>query len=714
MKIYDVIVPLALNSSFSYKSEESLLAGDLINVSFGRQKVTALVIGESTSTYNKLKNISVKHNLNIGEYNLKFIKWISNYTLSPIGLIFKSFISSASLNKSNKTINKYSLSDNWKEEFKSITKTQSRVKTIELIKSKERLTAKEIMEELSVGDSVIKGLLKANVLKEEKQIRELNFPKPDLTISGKDLSEDQKKATSKLLDNIGDNFSVSLIDGITGSGKTEVYFEAISEVLAKGKQVLIMLPEISLSGGFIERFEHRFGIKPYVWHSSISPAQKGKTWKGIISGKAKVIVGARSSLLLPYKNLGLIVVDEEHDNSYKQEDVFMYNARDMAVVRANIGKFPCVLVSATPSLESVYNCEQEKYFHIELKSRYGEAKLPDIKLIDMKDEKTATQEFLSDTLRTAIKNNFDQQEQTLLFLNRRGYSPLVICKKCGERLSCPYCTSWLTSHKKFNKLMCHQCGFEKKLPESCPSCNEKDSFVMCGPGVEKISEEVKSLIPAARLITVSSDLTNNNLQSVIKEIEQHKYDIIVGTQMISKGHNFPKLTLVGIVDGDIASADLRAGEKNFQLIQQVSGRAGRHDLPGRVLIQTYEADIVLMQALENNDKEAFFEEEKALRADRNLPPYGKLASLIVSCNDENLLNQACRELSSHIPKTEGIIILGPAEAPIYRLRGKYRKRYLIKIDKNKNAQKTIQFWINSSNIDKKVRVQIDIDPYSFY
>ncbi|MCT4575609.1 MAG: primosomal protein N' [Alphaproteobacteria bacterium] len=714
MKIYDVIVPLALNSSFSYKSEESLLAGDLINVSFGRQKVTALVIGESTSTYNKLKNISIKHNLNIGEDNLKFIKWISNYTLSPVGLIFKSFISSASLNKSNKTISKYSLSDDWKEEFKSITKTQSRVKTIELIKSKERLTAKEIMEELSVGDSVIKGLLKANVLKEEKQIRELNFPKPDLTISGKELSEDQKKATSKLLDNIGDDFSVSLIDGITGSGKTEVYFEAISEVLAKGKQVLIMLPEISLSGGFIERFEHRFGIKPYVWHSSISPAQKGKTWKGIISGKAKVIVGARSSLLLPYKDLGLIVVDEEHDNSYKQEDVFMYNARDMAVVRANIGKFPCVLVSAAPSLESVYNCEQEKYFHIELKSRYGEAKLPDIKLIDMKDEKTATQEFLSDTLRTAIKNNFDQQEQTLLFLNRRGYSPLVICKKCGERLSCPYCTSWLTSHKRFNKLMCHQCGFEKKLPESCPSCNEKDSFVMCGPGVEKIAEEVKSLIPEARLITVSSDLTNNNLQSVIKEIEQHKYDIIVGTQMISKGHNFPKLTLVGIVDGDIASADLRAGEKNFQLIQQVSGRAGRHDLPGRVLIQTYEADTVLMQALENNDKEAFLEEEKALRADRNLPPYGKLASLIVSCNDENLLNQACRELSSHIPKTEGIIILGPAEAPIYRLRGKYRKRYLIKIDKNKNAQKTLQFWINSSNIDKRVRVQIDIDPYSFY
>lgn len=699
-KIYDVIVPVALNQAFSYKSEDELHPGDLVQVSFGRQKVIGLVADETTSSYPKLKSISKAYNINIGEENLKLIKWMANYTLAPIGLIFKSFITSSNLDKESKSINKYSLADDWEEKFKAITKTKSRVQVIELLEQQSKITSQTIMDSLLCGDSVIKGLLKAEVIKKEEEEIKINFPKPDLTLSGKELSNDQKEATSKLLNNVEKEFCVSLLDGITGSGKTEVYFEAIAEILSKGKQVLIMLPEISLSGGFIERFQHRFGIKPYVWHSSVSPAQKNKTWQGVISGEVKVIVGARSSLLLPYKDLGLIIVDEEHDNSYKQEDNFIYNARDMAVVRANIGSFPCILVSATPSLETVYNCEQGKYEHIELKTRYGKAKLPDIKLVDMRNEDTATQEFLSPTLKNAIKENFDSQEQTLLFLNRRGYAPLIICKSCGERLACPYCTSWLTVHKKFNKLMCHHCGFEKNMPEKCPSCEERDSFTSCGPGVEKITEEVKSLIPGARVITVSSDLSANNLQETIRDIELHRYDIIVGTQMISKGHNFPKLTLVGIVDGDIASADLRAGEKSFQLIQQVSGRAGRADLPGKVLIQTYESDSMLMQALENNDKEAFIEEEKELRADRNLPPYGKLASVIVSCVDESLLTQSCKKLAANIPMTEGVMILGPAEAPLYRLRGKYRKRFLIKIDKNKSGQKLIQHWINSTGLEE--------------
>jgi len=864
IKIYEILVPLAINQTFTYKSETLYRVGELVQVPFGRQKVVGVVIKFNKPNDMKLKEIIKSFNINIGVDNLKTMKFLAAYNMTPLGMVFKSFITSSNLDKDDKIINKYSLNDNWEEKFKAITKTKARVSVVELLKDgtnnieaplpnplpqgereshfphrlydenfkrfaknlrsnqtkaewtiwylvrannlgykfkrqytidnkyivdficlKEKLiieidggqhansekdierdnylksngftilrfwnnqvlenpescyniiinslspcgrglgrgakdydnplslTKAEIMDSASCGDAVIKGLVQAEVLKETKEIKEIFFPKPNLSLNGKTLSEDQKKATNLLLDKMDKGFSVSVLDGITGSGKTEVYFEAIAEVLAQDKQVLIMIPEISLSGEFIERFKNRFGIKPYVWHSSVSPGSKAKTWSGIISGDVKVVVGARSSLLLPYKNLGLIVVDEEHDNSYKQEEGIIYNARDMAVVRANFGLFPCILVSATPSLETITNCEKGKYNHIELKSRYGKAQLPTIDLIDMKNEDTATQEFLSPTLKKAIEDNFHKSEQTLLFLNRRGYAPLVICKKCGERLACPYCSSWLTLHKKFNKVMCHHCGFEKKLPEVCPNCEEKDSLKTCGPGVEKIAEEVKSLLPEARTITISSDLTTNHLQKTIIDIANHKYDIIIGTQMISKGHNFPKLTLVGIVDGDIASADLRAGEKSFQLIQQVSGRAGRHDLPGKVLIQTYEEESMLMQSLKNHNKEDFIKEEKSLRADRNLPPYGKLASIIVSSVDEKLLDYTCRELARHIPVKEGIQILGPADAPLYKLRNKYRKRFLIKIDKELFAQNPIKQWIASVKIDKKVRIQIDIDPYSF-
>jgi len=714
IKIYEILVPLAINQTFTYKSETLYRVGELVQVPFGRQRVVGVVIKFNKPNDMKLKEIIKSFNINIGVDNLKTMKFLAAYNMTPLGMVFKSFITSSNLDKDDKIINKYSLNDNWEEKFKAITKTKSRVSVVELFKkSPHALTKAEIMDSASCGDAVIKGLVQAEVLKETKEIKEIFFPKPNLSLNGKTLSEDQKKATNLLLDKMDKGFSVSVLDGITGSGKTEVYFEAIAEVLAQDKQVLIMIPEISLSGEFIERFKNRFGIKPYVWHSSVSPGSKAKTWSGIISGDVKVVVGARSSLLLPYKNLGLIVVDEEHDNSYKQEEGIIYNARDMAVVRANFGLFPCILVSATPSLETITNCEKGKYNHIELKSRYGKAQLPTIDLIDMKNEDTATQEFLSPTLKKAIEDNFHKSEQTLLFLNRRGYAPLVICKKCGERLACPYCSSWLTLHKKFNKVMCHHCGFEKKLPEVCPNCEEKDSLKTCGPGVEKIAEEVKSLLPEARTITISSDLTTNHLQKTIIDIANHKYDIIIGTQMISKGHNFPKLTLVGIVDGDIASADLRAGEKSFQLIQQVSGRAGRHDLPGKVLIQTYEEESMLMQSLKNHNKEDFIKEEKSLRADRNLPPYGKLASIIVSSVDEKLLDYTCRELARHIPVKEGIQILGPADAPLYKLRNKYRKRFLIKIDKELFAQNPIKQWIASVKIDKKVRIQIDIDPYSF-
>lgn len=520
------------------------------------------------------------------------------------------------------------------------------------------------------------------------------------------------KALTKL-----EGFSVTLLEGVTGSGKTEVYFEAIATALKKGKQVLVLLPEITLTGAWLKRFEARFGVLPACWHSDLSPKVRKDTWRAIVSGEARVVVGARSALFLSYQNLGLIIVDEEHDASYKQEEGVVYQARDMAVVRGQIGHFPVILASATPSLETQSNVEMGRYGHVCLPYRAASAQMPDIQVIDMR-EQAKSQSCLSPKLIQAVAQNLSQKNQTLLFLNRRGYAPIVLCQKCGEKLLCPYCSVMLTEHKRTGKLVCHQCGYTTKRPTVCPSCGTNDGFISCGIGVEKVQEEVTALFPSARVRVVTSDTmtTHNQFEQFMTDLENHQIDILIGTQMLAKGHNFADLTLVGVIDADfgLAGGDLRAAERTFQLMQQVSGRAGRSVKKGIAYIQTYAPDAPVMQALASGNCDDFMMAEKQSRKVLSMPPFGRLAAVIISGKKEGPTADTAQALIRKIPTMAGVEFLGPVQAPIYRLRGKYRYRILIKAGKKVALQKIIAKWLGLVHAPSTVQIKVDIDPYSFF
>jgi primosomal protein N' (replication factor Y) len=509
------------------------------------------------------------------------------------------------------------------------------------------------------------------------------------------------------------------LDGVTGAGKTEVYFEAVAQALKQQKQVLILLPEIALSNAFLDRFKSRFGCAPALWHSSLSPAKRKTTWRGVAEGQSRVVIGARSALFLPYQDLGLIIVDEEHDPAYKQEEGVIYHARDMAVVRANLGQFPIVMVSATPSLETMQNAWKGRYQHLSLPSRHGGAALPDIHLIDLKvDKPESRQFFIAPTLHEAMKDRLAKGEQTLLFLNRRGYAPLTLCRTCGHRFQCPRCTAWLIEHRRTKKLHCHHCDHYMPMPSKCPECGEADSLAACGPGVERILEEVKEAYPEARVLVLSSDTatTHDELRSLLDQIQGDKVDIIIGTQIIAKGHHFPNLTCVGVIDADLGltGGDLRATERVYQLLHQVAGRAGREEKQGVVYLQTFTPEARLMQALASDNRDEFLEVELQEREVANMPPFSRLAGIIVSGRDETQVKEVAKALGRASPQGEKIHTLGPAEAPMYRLRGKFRQRLLVRAEKSVDIQKSISHWIKSLKIPSTVRVQIDIDPQSFY
>ena len=500
--------------------------------------------------------------------------------------------------------------------------------------------------------------------------------------------------------------------------KLSTLIEAIAEALRQEKQIVLMLPEIALSNAFLDRFASRFGTRPALWHSALSPAMRRKTWRGVAEGKTRVVVGARSSLFLPYKDLGLIIVDEEHEPAYKQEDGVLYHARDMAIMRAQKEECPIVLVSATPAMETIYNAWQGRYHHLTLESRYGSAGMPDIKILNLKEDKPDRQAFLAPTMIASIRDTVERGEQVLLFLNRRGYAPLTLCRGCGHRMQCPRCTAWLVEHRRSNKLHCHHCGYFCSIPKNCPSCNDQDSFAACGPGVERIAEELSVLFPEYRQITLSSDDADDpeTLRETLQEIKEGAYDVIIGTQIIAKGHHFPKLTTVGVVDADLglSGGDLRATERCYQLLHQVAGRAGREEVKGTVYLQSYAPQSKVLQALASGDRDAFLDAECFEREQAHMPPFSRLVGIIVSGRDEAETEKIAYQLGRHAPRQEGVNIFGPAPAPLARLRGKYRFRLLVQADKNLNIQKAITAWMKSIKVPSTITVRADIDPQSFF
>jgi primosomal protein N' (replication factor Y) (superfamily II helicase) len=533
------------------------------------------------------------------------------------------------------------------------------------------------------------------------------------------LSAIQQDAAQTLLEKIAKGFSVSLLDGVTGSGKTEVYFELIASLLhtQPDHQMLVLLPEIALSVQWLERFERRFGFKPIVWNSEITPAQKRAAWQAIAKGEARMVVGARSALFLPYKKLSLIIADEEHDGSYKQGDGVMYHARDMAVARGRFEKIPVVLVSATPSLETYHNSKQGKYTEVSLSARHNQAVLPDIEMIDMRKTPIERGSFVCDTLRKALADALANGHQSLLFLNRRGYAPLVLCRSCGHRFQCEECSSWLVMHQSKPRLECHHCGYRIPIPKTCPSCGAEDSLHACGPGVERLLEEVHAFLPQARVAVMASDSMSGygELSETINAMTEKRIDILIGTQMIAKGHHFAGLAVVGVVDADLglAGGDLRASEHTYQLLHQLSGRAGRETIAGRVYLQSFLPDHPVMKALVSGDRDAFLSTELQARQNATMPPFTRLSAIIVEGAREEQVMKTSRDLAASFPREPSLQLWGPAPAPLFMLRGKFRYRLLVKAERTVNLPDTIRRWIDNQSPPSNVKIKIDMDPQSF-
>ncbi|MGB6080577.1 MAG: primosomal protein N', partial [Xanthobacteraceae bacterium] len=573
--------------------------------------------------------------------------------------------------------------------------------------------------EAGVSVGVIDGLVDEGTLAVEPLPKPPAPPAPDPTFVEPDFSPDQQVAAQTLRElAAGEAFKVALLDGVTGSGKTEVYFEAVAETVRRGKQVLILMPEIALTGQFLDRFAQRFGVKPIEWHSELTPRTRARNWAAIAAGEAHVVVGARSALFLPYANLGLIIVDEEHDQAYKQGDGVHYHARDMAVVRAHIAKIPIVLASATPSVETEVNARKGRYTRVPLPSRFGGQHMPQIEAIDLRRAPPPRGRFISPPLAEAIQYAVERREQALLFLNRRGYAPLTLCRACGHRFSCNICDAWLVDHRFRQRLVCHHCGFSIPRPHQCPHCGAEESLAAIGPGVERLQEEAASLFPDARTMVLSSDLITSveTMRAELNAIAEGRVDIIIGTQLVAKGHNFPRLNLVGVVDADLglSNGDPRAAERTFQLLNQVIGRAGREQGRGVGYLQTYQPEHPVMKALVASDRQAFYDTEIELRERTLYPPFGRLASMIISAGDRPTAEGFARKLASAAPRDEAVQVLGPAEAPLAVVKGRYRFRLLIKSARGVDLSGYLRDWLAVAPKTKgNLKLEVDVDPQSF-
>ncbi len=718
-----VMLPLPFDKPFDYTAETSVKIGQIVEVPFGKEKQIGVVWTlQATSGLEQAKIKPILKQFDFPPLTpqmLEFIKWVARYNMAPLGSVLKMVISVRAVFEPSPMTTLYTLSGKTLAEAK-LKNSDARWHVMDLLKHAP-YTRQEIAAGAGVSQSVIKTLIDAEVLIPIYVENKKEFTEPLGDFLKVELTAEQQKAAELLCRKVGNGFSVTLLDGITGSGKTEVYFEAVAAALEQNTQVLILVPEISLTAQWLSRFQKRFGVRPACWHSGLSLKERTDTWKAIIEGRVKVIVGARSALFLPYTKLGLIVIDESHDHSFKQEDAVNYQGRDMAVVRAKIEHFPVILSTATPSLETMVNVEEGKYDCVSLKSRYANALLPEIKIVDIKKDKPQKGEWgvswLTPTLVKGLEDNLTRGEQSVLFLNRRGYAPLMICRDCGHKIQCPSCSAWLTEHKNSHKLMCHHCGYFDDIPEVCPHCGSAEGLTACGPGVERVAEEVCMRFPAAKVEMLSSDNVTSftAVSKIIGKMERKEIDILIGTQIIAKGHHFPDLTLVGIVDADLGlmSSDLRAAEQTYQLLSQVSGRAGRGDKKGVVYVQTLHPENNVIRALLENNRALFTDYEKESRQMLHYPPYGKLAAIIISGANQQQTAAVAAAFGRTAPNTENIFALGPAPAPLFMLRDKYRYRLMLKTRRNINIQNVLTEWLKMVRVPSTVRVEVDIDPYSF-
>jgi primosomal protein N' (replication factor Y) (superfamily II helicase) len=577
----------------------------------------------------------------------------------------------------------------------------------------------EAAQEAGVSVGVIDGLIDEGTLETLVLAPEKLIEPPDPDFRKPEFSLGQLAAADALRTTVTQGgYTVTLLDGVTGSGKTEVYFEAVAENIRRKRQTLILMPEIALTAQFLDRFSARFGARPAEWHSQLSPRKRARAWAAVAANEVPVIVGARSALFLPYADLGLIVVDEEHDPAYKQEDGAHYNARDMAVVRGSIAKIPVVLASATPSVESEVNARRGRYRHVHLPERFGGAHLPMVEAIDLRREGPPRGRFIAPRLAEAVQLTLERGAQALLFLNRRGYAPLTLCRACGFRLQCPNCDAWLVDHRFRKRLVCHHCGFSMPPPAECPNCHATDSFAAVGPGVERLEQEAAELFPQARILVLSSDLVESmeRLRAELDDVAQGRFELVIGTQLVAKGHHFPKLNLVGIVDADLGlgNGDPRAAERTFQLLHQVVGRAGREEGRGVGYLQTHQPEHPVMKALISGDREAFYKNEIEQRERTHYPPFGRLASLVISANDRHAAESYGRALVAHAPKDDAVRILGPAEAPIAVVRGRHRFRLLVKSSRAFDLSAYLRDWLGRAPKPRgNVRLEVDVDPMSF-
>jgi primosomal protein N' (replication factor Y) len=720
-RIIDVLVPVALDQAYTYRVPAGLelALGDLVTVPLGPRECTGVVWGEGSARpglHNRLKDIEAKLDVPpLREELRSFIDWVANYTLSARGMVLRMALRMGEhLGPGRESVGVR------KAGPPPARMTAARARAIALFADGLTRSKSEAAQLAGVSAGVINGLIDEGALETVTLRPEPVALPPDPDFAMPELSDVQRVAADVLRASVAKGgFSATLIDGVTGSGKTEVYFEAVAEIVRQKRQCLILMPEIALTSQVLDRFSVRFGTRPAEWHSQLSPRKRARTWRAVADNEVQVIVGARSALFLPYADLGLIIVDEEHDPAYKQEDGVHYHARDMAVVRASVAKIPVMLASATPSVESEVNARKGRYARVHLPDRFGGQSMPSVEAIDLTREGPPRGRFIAPRLAEAVKIALEKKEQALLFLNRRGYAPLTLCRTCGYRLQCPNCDAWLVDHRFKRRLVCHHCGFSMPPPAECPKCHTADSFVACGPGVERLEQEAAELFPDSRILVLSSDLVESveRLRQELDDVAEGRFDLIIGTQLVAKGHHFPKLNLVGIVDADLGlgNGDPRAAERSFQLLHQVVGRAGRSEGFGHGYLQTHQPEHPVMRALISGDRDAFYSNEIELRERTHYPPFGRLASLVITANERHQAEAYGRALAAAAPREEDVRVLGPAEAPIAVVRGRYRFRLLVKAPRAFDLSVYLRGWLAAAPKRKgNLQLSVDVDPQSFY
>ncbi len=716
-----VLTTEPLGRVLDYKAPEGGCGdGDFVEVPLGPRKVIGVVWGKGEGKFDPARIRSVYRVLDAAPMRAglrTFLTRAAEYTLTPMAAMLRLATRAPGLGDPPSMRKNFRLSSTIPNQM-----TDARFRVVEALRrfGGASVTLGELAEEAGCGPSVVKGLVKLGVVLEEDAPRDLPYPTLDPK-GAAHLMGDQVAAGDALVASVAQGgYSCTLLKGVTGSGKTEVYLEAVAECLRMGRQALVLLPEISLTADFLARVQGRFGARPAEWHSGVTMTERRRLWRMVGQGDASFVVGARSALFLPFRDLGLIVVDEEHDTSYKQEEGVFYNARDMAVLRAAIVGAPIVLASATPCLETWANVEAGKYGRLDLGARYGAAELPDMQAIDMRAEKLAANAWMSPRLAGEVRVRIERREQSLLFLNRRGFAPITLCRACGHQVGCDDCDARMVEHRFLKRLQCHQCGATKPIPTDCPACKVDGKMAPVGPGVERLAEEVVALFPDARVAVLSSDLFGSAraLKEQIMAIAEGAADIIIGTQIVAKGHNFPLLTLVGVIDADLGlqGSDLRAAERTFQLMRQVAGRAGRADKPGTALLQTFQPEHPVIRAILGGDEEAFWRAEATERRMAGVPPYGRMAGIILSSPDVAQVFDFGAELARRDDPLRriGAQVYGPAPAPVARVRGRHRVRLLVKADKTAPLQAALAEWVGQLKLPTNLRLSIDIDPQSFY